>query len=76
MISRELVIAGLRPAILARAVTLRSCDCVSSRAKASVLDRIGELLGAWGEVVDQFDHGPRRGRSLYDIGAAVTFSAG
>jgi hypothetical protein len=42
-----------------------------------VLDRIGEVLGAWGEVVDQFDHGPQaRAVAFYDISAAVKFSAG
>jgi hypothetical protein len=47
---------------LLRAVTLRSCEYVSSRARKAI-DHIGEVLGAWGEV-DQSTMTPEAGRSL------------
>jgi len=37
-------------------------NCIVAARKA--LDRIGEVLGAWGEVVDQSTMTPEAGRSL------------
>jgi hypothetical protein len=56
---------GIRPAMLARAVTLWSCDCVSSRARKVCSTALVRYLVLGVRWSTSSTTAPRRGRSLF-----------